>query len=374
MEDTRQAAATESPAGKEHPGSANKKRLIFSLLGIAALVGLLLFLQGVFGRGKVPPGTIALPGPASAETGRAVAAVKREVEETLDWPGTVRSRREAQMAPKLLARIIDLRVEVGSEVKSGDAIAVLDDRDIRTKIAQAKAAVAAAEAQAVQSDAECRRVEGLFEKQAATQRDVEGVQARSKAARAQVDEARNALAEAEVLQTESVLRAPFDGVVTERWAQAGDTGVPGKPVVTLQDPRQLRLEAQIPETYARSVALGMEVPVRIDSLEKDVVARIEEISPVADPSTRTLLIKAALASTEGLRPGMFGRFRLACGRKTVLLIPSVAVTRSGQIQMVRVLEGGEARLRHVRTGKAYDGLIEILSGLREGDQVLVGEQ
>jgi multidrug efflux pump subunit AcrA (membrane-fusion protein) len=116
----------------------------------------------------------------------------------------------------------------------------------------------------------------------------------------------------------------------------------------------------------------MEVPVRFDSLERDVAARIEEISPVADPGTRTLRIKASLASPAGLRPGMFGRFRLACGKTTVLLIPSAAVTRSGQLQMVRLLEGGEARWRHVRTGKTYDGLIEILSGLREGDPVLAG--
>jgi RND family efflux transporter MFP subunit len=302
-----------------------------------------------------------------------VAVQTREVEELLEWPGTVRSRTEAQPAPKLLARIKEVRVQVGSPLTTGDVIAVLDDRDVIAKVDQAKAALAAAQAQAAQEDAEFARVKGLFEKEASTRKDLETAQARAMSARAKVDQASHALGEADVLLSEATVRSPLDGVVTEKWAQSGDTAVPGKPIVAIQDPRHLRLEAHVPEGYLRSAQLGMEVRVRIDSLGRDLAGRVDEISPVADPESRTFLLKAALPEEPGLRPGMFGRIVQPCGKKRALLIPAGAVTRMGQLEIVRVLEDGEARVRHIRTGKAYGGEIEVLSGLRDGERILPRE-
>lgn len=346
------------------------RKVSFSLLGVAALLFLLLYLQGTFGGGKVPPGIVPLIHRDAAPESRSVAVMRREMEDVLEWPGTVRSRTEVQVAPKLLARILELRCEVGTSVKAGEVIAVLDDRDLISKVEQAKAALGAAEALAAQGEAEYRRMKALFEKQAATNRDFEAAQARATSARSQVDQARQAVAEAEIFRSESILRSPFDGVITGKWAQAGDTAVPGKPLVTLQDPRHLRLEAAVPESCARKAALGMEVRVRIDSLGRETIARIEEIAPVADPESRTFLLKASLAGETDLRPGMFGRFIQPCGKKAALLVPASAITRSGQLEMVQVVANGEAQTRHVRTGKSYGDLIEVLSGLREGERIL----
>jgi len=346
------------------------RKLALSLLGIAGLVLLLLFLQGTLKGWKVPPGTVPLAGQESKTEAPTVAVLRQEIDDVLEWPGTIRSGREVQVASKLLARIQELRVDIGTRVAIGEVIAVLDDRDLNARRDQAKSALAAAEAQATQSEAEYRRIKTLFEKEAATQRDLEGIQARSIASRSQVEQARHAVAEAEVMLSESVLRAPIEGVVTAKWAQAGDTAIPGKPIVTLQDVHHLRLEAQVPEDCAGKAVLGMEVRVRIDALGREGVALVEEISPIADPESRTVLLKARLAPGEGTRVGMFGRLLLPCGKKTALLIPASAVHRSGQLELVRVMEGGEAQLRHIRSGKVYGDRIEVLSGLREGERVL----
>lgn len=346
------------------------RKVTFSLLGVAALGFLLLYLQGTFGGGKVAPGILPPTGRAADPGSRAVSVLRREIDDVLEWPGTVRSRTEAQVAPKLLARIREIRVDVGMDVKAGDVLAVLDDRDLTSKVEQAKAVLGAAEAQAAQSDADHRRVKTLFEKEAATGRDLEAAEARAKSARAQVDQARQAVAEAEVLHSESILRAPFEGVVTGKWAQPGDTAVPGRPVVTLQDPRHLRLEAHVPESCARKAALGMEVRVRIDSIGRETTARIEEIAPVADPESRTFLLKASLSAGEGIRPGTFGRFIQPCGKRTALLVPASSISRAGQLELVRVVENGEVLTRHVRTGKRHGDLVEILSGLRDRERIL----
>lgn len=378
MEDHRVIAPTE-PAREEKAleacplvGRAALRKVAFSLLGVAGLVFLLLYLQGALGGNKVAPGVTPSALKEAAPAGNGVAVIRREMDDVLEWPGTVRSRIQAQPASKLLARIKEVRVDLGQAVKADEVIAVLDDRDVKARVEQAKSAVTAAQAQAAQTDAEFARTKNLFEKEAATKRDLEAAEARWASARAQVDQARQAVAEAEVLLTETTVRAPFDGVVTEKWVQAGDTAVPGRPLVAIQDPRHLRLEAAVPESCARKAALGMEVRVRIDSVGREMVARLEEVAPVADPESRTFLLKAALPSAEAVRPGMFGRFIQPCGTKSVLLVPASAVTRAGQLEIVRVLEDGGARVRHVRTGKTYGELVEILSGLREGERVLPG--
>lgn len=356
---------------EEHAGRRRTlRKMTYSLLGVAALIFLILALEGVFGGGKVVPGIVPTGQSRTAGGCDAVAVVRQELEDVLEWPGTVRSRSEAQPSSRIMARIVELRVDVGTAVKAGEVLAVLDDRDVLARVEQAKAALAAARAQSAQSDADFARVRGLFEKEAATRRDFEAAQARAAAASAQVEQARQALSEAEVMRTESVLRSPFDGVVTGKWAQAGDTAVPGKPIVAVQDPLQLRLEAHVPESCARKAALGMEVRVRIDSADRDLSARIEEISPAADSQSRTFLLKVALPEGNGIRPGMFGRLIQPCGKKTALLIPAAAVVKAGQLEVVRVLEDGKAATRHVRTGKAYGERVEVLSGLREGEKIL----
>ena len=343
------------------------------LLGLTAPLALVLTLQGTFGRSKVAPGTFPAARRAAASPDHPVAVVAQEIDELLEWPGTVRSRITAQPAPKLLGRILELRVDVGSAVRTGDVIAVLDDRDVKARLDQAKAAQAAADAAAVQSEAEFVRIRGLFEKEAATRRDLEAAESGARSARARLEASRHAVDEGEVLLTETTVRAPFDGVVTEKWAQSGDTAIPGRPIVVLQDPRRLRLEAHVPESCAGKASLGMEVRVRIDALGRDLTARIEEIAPVADPESRTFLFKAALPADDGLRPGMFGRFIQPCGRKSALLIPAAAVRRVGQLELLQVLKDGEALVRHVRTGKTYGERVEVLSGIREGELVLPRE-
>jgi membrane fusion protein, multidrug efflux system len=338
---------------------------------IVALVLLLLYLQGTIGGHKVRPGVVPLEA-TGATALKVVAVEKRTVADLVDWPGTVRSRSVANVAPKVMARVLEVRVNAGAVVKQGDVLAVLDDRELRSRAEQARAALAAAEAQAKQADADLRRARMLFGKQAATQESLDAAEARAKAARAQVAQARDGLTEVQVMLGETTVQAPFDGVVAERLVDPGDMSVPGKPVVVVQDPHALRLEADVGESCAAGLALGQDVPIRFEPLQRDVTARIDVIAPTADPHSRTFLVKAALPTDANVRPGIFGALRVACGAHQALLIPATAVTRTGQLESVRVLTDGEPRLRHIRSGKIYGDQVEVLSGLQEGEKVVVG--
>ncbi len=345
-----------------------KSKPIQALVSITGLILLLVWMQGGF-TAKTPPGTAQAGERRENAQGPTAKAELKEMDEVLSWPGTVTARSVAQIAPKVSARILEIAVKSGDVVKAGQIVARLDQSELQSRVNQARSMLTAAQAQAAKTGAEMRRVQSLFDQEAATQRTLETAQAASRSAEAQVAEAQAAVAAAQSLLSETVLRAPFDGTVVKRTLEPGDLAMPSAPVLTVQSARHLRVEAAIPEDCARDLRAGQTLKVRIANEEYE--SKVEEIAPAADPQTRTVLVKAGLQSPA--QPGAFAWVDQVCGRRKALLIPSAAVSRTGQLESVRLLEGGVPRLRLVRTGKTHDGRVEILSGLKEGDAVLLGD-
>jgi RND family efflux transporter MFP subunit len=346
------------------------KKTLLAAASIAGLVVLLLYMQGSLGGGKVAPGTVAAP---KEEAAGSVARVeKREVVETREWPGTVLSRTLAEVAPKVMARVLEVNVRAGDTVRRGDVIARLDARDAASRVAQARSSLVAAQAQARQAEADDRRIRKLVEERVATRQALDAADARAKASRAEATRARDALEEAQVLLSETTVRAPFDAIVDERLAEPGDMGEPGKPLARIHSRAHLQLEARVPEQYVRGLSVGSPARVRFDAPARDIPVTIEEIAPAADPESRTFLVKAGLPPDSDLHPGLFGRLLQPSERREALLVPAAAITWSGQLEMTRVIEGGEVRTRNVQTGKAYGDRVEVLSGLHEGERVIIG--
>jgi RND family efflux transporter MFP subunit len=346
-------------------------RAIAAGASVLGLIILLLYLQGAIGGEAVGPGHTAPPGePAAA--GPTAVAVERELADVVEWPGTVTARLSADVAPTVTARVLAVRVQAGSSVRRGEVLATLDARDLTARRQQAEAALAAATAQARQAAADLDRARQLFAKEALTRQDLDAAEARAAAARAHAAQARDAVAEARVRLGETEVRAPFDGVVVARHVDPGDTAGPGAPVASLQDPSTLRLEADVSEQCAAPLAIGAELAVRLGAPPIELWARLEELAPVADPTTRTRHVKAVLPPDAALRPGAFASLRLSCGSHTAVVVPAAAVHRAGQLETVRAVVDGMPLVRSVRTGKAVGADVEILSGLRAGDVVVVG--
>jgi RND family efflux transporter MFP subunit len=346
------------------------------LIPIAAITGLLLvilFALGFLGGGeKIEPGTTANNGqslPADAET---LIVSRQAAANNLAWQGTVRSRVAVKIAPKLNARIVEILVHPGERVKKGAVLAKLDDRDLQAASNAAKAAQAAAEAGSSQAQAEARRITDLYQKKAATRQNYDAVIAQAQAARALANQAASTVQQSQVMLGENILYAPFDGIIGERLQEPGDMGLPNQPIVTLLKPDDLRLEAAISSQCAEAVRLGLNVKVRIDALHHTLTGRVDEIAPETDPQTRSQAIIISLPKTQGLQHGQFGWLELACqAEQTALLIPATAVLHYGQLQAVKVVDGKQWHTRHIRTGKVYGEQVEVLSGLHEGETILL---
>jgi RND family efflux transporter MFP subunit len=256
---------------------------------------------------------------------------------------------------KVSGRIDKMLVTPGQKVRTGDLLVELDVREIRAKLDQATPV-------REQADKDLQRFTDLLAKRVITQQEFEAAQSKARVASAAVTEAETMLGYANVT-------APFDGVITRKLADVGDLATPGKPLVEMEDPAALRLEAAVPEAIIDRVSLGSKLMVRIGSNELEGVVR--EMSPTADPNSRTLLVKLDLPATPGLRTGQFGRVAVPVAETSVLRVPASAILRRGQMELVFINNSRRAQLRIVKTGKSIGAEVEIVSGVNAGEQIII---
>ncbi|MBI2946262.1 MAG: efflux RND transporter periplasmic adaptor subunit [Verrucomicrobia bacterium] len=276
---------------------------------------------------------------------------------TEEVAGTVRAKLQATLEARLSGRIEKLPVVLGQPVKAGDLVARLDAAEIKARLDQAEASLE-------QAERDWKRISALFEQQAATRAEFETAQAHHRVAK-------GAVAEAKAMMGYVEIAAPFDGVVTKKWADVGDLAAPGKPVVSVEDPSALQLEADVPEAIAIHVRLGALLAARVDGVNEELTGAVREIAPRTDSLSRTLRVKIDLEKQPNLRSGQFVRLLVPAGERHSLRVPASAVVQRGQLDIAFVVANQRAQLHLVKTGKTAGGEVEILSGLDAGDSVVV---
>jgi RND family efflux transporter MFP subunit len=271
--------------------------------------------------------------------------------------GTVRPRLRAVIEAKVSGRIEQVAVAPGQQVQAGELLAQLDAREIQAKLDQA----VAARDQAVR---ELERARTLLEQKITARAEFDTVEARERIAAGAVAETQTALGYTRIV-------APFDGVIARKLADVGDLAAPGKPIIEMEDSTALRFEADVPEALMSQITIGEKLPVRTSSVATDITGTVVELAPVADPASRTFLVKLDLPPTEGLRSGQFGRVLVPTGKADALWVPASALLVRGQMETVFVAVNQQAQLRLVRTGKHANNEVEILAGLTPGENVIV---
>jgi RND family efflux transporter MFP subunit len=355
--------------------SNTQSKWLIPTVSILALLLVILFALGIIGGGeKLEPGHTAtkikkLPAGAKTHT------LGRELSDNImSWPGTLHSRTVAKIAPKYNTRIIDVLVKAGDTVKQGDILVKLDQAAMQASYQESIAMLKSAQAQAAQTLADEKRAQDLLQKEAITRQEYDATIARAKIARAAVNRANSVVKQNSINVGENLLKAPFDGIISERLKEPGDMGLPNDPIVIIQKPDDLRFEAAIPTSCAKRITLGMNVAIRVDTLNKRIAGTIDEIAPEIDPLTRSQLVKAALPSAEGLLPGLFAWLEQSCeDHQNMILIPASAVQHYGQLEAVRIVADNAVYTRHIRTGKMIGEKIEVLSGLQEGETILLSD-
>jgi membrane fusion protein, multidrug efflux system len=292
--------------------------------------------------------------------------------------GVVEAVRQSTIAAQVPARIVEMRVRAGDAVKAGQVLVRLDPRTAVDQVASSQAQVAAAQAQLEAARRDYERNRRLYEKRYISQAAMEQAEAQFKAAEAQ---SKASIAQAGVASTQSTfttLVAPYAGIVASVAAEVGDMASPGVPLLTLYDPAELRVLAQLPESYAQLVVPGKPVQVSLpgtSGAERTMDATQIVVLPTANPSTHTREARLSLpAAAKGVSPGMFARATFPLSRVDAprITVPASAVVRRPEFTAVYVVDGnGRSQLRQVRVGRATGDVVEIASGLAPGERIAV---
>ncbi len=327
--------------------------------------------------------------PATPETISGISiftAQRATIPDYLEATGTVRAADSAQLSSQMMGTITRVAVHEGDHVRRGEVLITIDAAQPHAAYQSAAAGVqasdqniAAADADYALAESTMQRYQMLNDKKSVSPQEFDEVKAKLAAAKARRDAAHatRAQAEAAVLQANtavgfSSIRAPFDGIVTAKLADVGAMASPGAPLLTVEDPSRFRLEVQVDESQIGAVRLGEVIPIVIDALgTQQISAKVEQIVPAADPSSRSFTVKIDLPPDAQIRSGLFGRAQFPRGQRQSLLVPQAALVHRGQLDAVYVVDKDQiASLRYITLGKPAAKDVEVLSGLDSGERVV----
>ena len=283
------------------------------------------------------------------------------VRDEISATGEIEAVQSIDVRPEVDGRILEILVREGQEVEAGTPLFKVDD-------AQLKAQVAQLEAQHDLAKQALARAKELAQQNASSAADLEKAEAEERSAQAQYDLQRIRL-------ERTVVRAPFGGVVGQRYVSLGDYVTTSTKLASLHTVNPQRASFQVPERFARQVRPGQSVSFRVAAIAgRDFRGDVDFVDPVVQLPGRTILVKARVPNPDRvLQPGMFIEARLVTAvRPKAVVIPEEAVVPAQGSNAVWVVTDGKAERRTVVLGVRTPGFVEITSGVEAGKQVVVG--
>lgn len=309
-----------------------------------------------------------------------VAVVEtEEIVEQVALSGTVTAARRSAVSVEVAGMVARIRVEEGDRIEEGDVLASLDARRVRLMSEQAEAAMRQAEAELADAERRLDMARRLAERRAVSEDERRSLETEVQADRAILDRLKAEAEEQALLLEFHEIRAPFAGVVAQRFTEAGAWVQPGDPVVELVELSRLRIDVAVPQEFYSRLAGGARATVRLDAKpEAAIEGALQSAVPVASPGSRTFLARIVVPNDDGaLMPGLSVKatLHLPTGSRRPV-IPRDALIRhpDGRTSAwVVVSDGGAmtAQERNIKTGRIFAGQVEVREGLSEGDAVVV---
>ncbi|MGV3621170.1 MAG: efflux RND transporter periplasmic adaptor subunit [Archangium sp.] len=325
------------------------------------------------------------PAPEEAGTKKeamvALAPVKVETAEVehqkmpryLTLTGSILADRQSSVAANVAGRVTHTYIERGQPVKTGQVLAIVDSRAAGFQQAAAVAQSQAAQSQVTLAKQDCERADTLFAQGAIAKAEFERLKTQCTA---QLYNANAAQANADLATKaagDTIIRAPFDGIVGERLINVGEYVQPPTQVATIFSINPVRVSLSVPEPAVSMVKEGQELMLEVSSYpDRQFPATVRFVSPALRTNTRDLIIEASAKNDDGaLKPGMFATARLGIGEEEQPTVPGGAIVADGTVKRMYLARNGQAFELVVSTGVTKDGRIAVLEPLQPGEKVIV---
>ncbi|MBU1052732.1 MAG: efflux RND transporter periplasmic adaptor subunit [Proteobacteria bacterium] len=348
---------------------------------------------------KIEPGTTE---EKSAAIVKAAVLEAKVVNQPLlyETTGTIHAKTESILSSKLLAEIKKINVKEGDTIKKGDVLVLLDNSQVKAQLQQARQAkkealnaydaaasgVDSARAAAKLASDTYKRFLNLYNDNAISKQNFEDIETKNIQAKAallqseamvqaagnRIKQAEAALLSAKSYDKDSVIYAPYDGLVTAKMVEPGDLASPGAPIIGVEETKGYYAEFVVPEAQVKTVGMGTKVSIVIPALNDLLLeGTIYTVSQAADSNTRSFMFKASFTSDQSVRSGLYVKVLIPIGKKDILSVPSSSLIYQGQLTGIYILDDQNiARFRVIRTGRTFDKSIEVLSGLNPKDRYI----
>ncbi|HHS12682.1 MAG TPA: efflux RND transporter periplasmic adaptor subunit [bacterium] len=303
---------------------------------------------------------------------------KGVIREIYTYTGSIDPWRSLNIVPQVAGKVQAIHVEIGDRVREGQVLAELDRETFRLQFQQAEAGLAVARSSLSDAEKNYERAQDLFQRGSMSRQQYEKIQLAFDAARAQFQQAQSGHDLAQWQLEASIMKAPFDGVITGRWLDEGDMINPQMPsgpgVISIADLFRVKVRVHASEAEVIRISRGKPVFIKVDVYPDEVFeGEVHAVNAAANPMTRTFEVQVAAANPRNLlKSGMFARVRVVTGEKQdVVVIPRDAVLGRGDHRHVWVLQGDSAVYRRIGIGIIEAMNVEITQGLESGERLIV---
>jgi RND family efflux transporter MFP subunit len=286
-------------------------------------------------------------------------------------PGNVIAQQQAMISSRLMGFLREINVQEGQRVVAGQKLFAVDPTDIQGQVAMARAGLSQAEAALGDAKNDYDRFGALYKEEAIPKMQWDKIRLQYQMTQQQVSMARAGYDTAAAQMKYATVTAPFAGVITQKMANAGAMAAPGQPVLMLENTDKLQVQTSVANDVFSQLKLGTSVAIQAERQGADIIGKVANLVPSADPVTHSHLVKIDLPKDANLRSGSFVQVAFALGQREAVQVPVAAVlTRAGITGVFVVDAQGIANYRMVRTGSASAGQVEILAGLNPGERVV----
>jgi len=338
-----------------------------------------------------------------------VAAVEQPIARFIRATGSLMAEDQADVAAEIAGRVVATPVERGTAVTQGDVLIRLSPSEADAQASEAEANAAQIEARlglkaGIEFDAnsvpevqnakagfdlaqnEFNRIRSLLDQRVVSQSEFDQRRTQMEAARQQYESAKNGAAQqyqalraararvalAHKAVADTVVRAPFAGLVAERLVSTGDYVTKGLKVAVVVRVNPLRVQLTVPEQFVSAIAVGAPVNFEVDAYPgRQFTGKVRFISPALEANQRALTVEAVVANPDReLKPGLFATARIEQPQRTpAVLVPASAVQTTAGTSRVFIVNGDHVEERIVTVGQTVDAQVEISNGLKAGERV-----
>ncbi len=298
----------------------------------------------------------------------------------LSTSGKIEAVNSANLSTRMMGFVDKIYANVGDKVQNGQLLLRINNADISAKLGQVNAGITEANAAFANAEKDFKRFTSLFSENSASQKEFDDITANYTMAKARLEAAKQMKNEVNAQLSYSDIRAPFTGVVTNKFIKEGDMANPGMPLLEVEAPGSFQVLAMVPESEILQITSGTQVNVLVKSLNETIKGKVTEISTSSKNTGGQFMVKVLIENTsKNLLSGMFATVQFPIEKSakssSMVLVPLEAIVTQGQLSGIyTVSQSNTALLRWLRLGQTFGDEVEVLSGLSSDESYIVSAE